>query len=248
MALELTEFLQGSFNVIFVLISIAVGLKILSRYFRYKKIHFILVGIIWIGISTPWLHGAITFIIYFFDPLLIETAEFITIRFIIGYTSIPIITTLWFVVFTDLMYQKEKRFLIWLYALISVICECLFFIFLFTNQYDLIGYFSGPFTGVYRPFTRFSLLFFLGSSLVSFLMFATSSLKSENPEIRLKGKFLIIAFLTYTVCAVLDSFAFFLTQPIMVVLIRIFLMLSAIEFYFGWILPDFIKKIFIKSE
>jgi hypothetical protein len=186
MALELTEFLQGSFNVIFVLISIAVGLKILSRYFRYKKIHFILVGIIWIGISTPWLHGAITFIIYFFDPLLIETAEFITIRFIIGYTSIPIITTLWFVVFTDLI-----------------------FIFLFTNQYDLIGYFSGPFTAVYRPFTRFSLLFFLGSSLVSFLIFAASSLKSKTPEIRLKGKFLIIAFLTYTACAVLDSFAFF---------------------------------------
>lgn len=248
MALELTEFLQGSFNLIFVLISIVVGLTILSRYFKYKKFHFFLVGVIWIGISTPWLHGAIAFIIYFFDPLLIETAGFITIRFIIGYTSIPIITTLWFIVFTDLKYQKEKRFLIWLYALISAICESLFFVFLFTNQYDLIGYFSGPFTAIYRPFTRFSLLFFLGSSLVTFLIFAASSLKSESPEIRLKGKFLIIAFLTYTICAVFDSFAFFLTQPIMVVLIRIFLMLSAIEFYFGWILPDFIKKIFIKNE
>ncbi len=79
-------------------------------------------------------------------------------------------------------------------------------------------------------------------------MFAGSSLKSENAEVKLKGKFLIIAFLTYTTCAVLDSFAFFLTQPIMVVLIRIFLMLSAIEFYFGWILPNFIKMIFIKNE
>lgn len=248
MALELTEFLQGSFNVIFVLISIVVGLTILSRYFKYKKFHFFLVGIIWIGISTPWLHGAIAFIIYFFDPLLIETAGFITIRFIIGYTSIPIITVLWFIVFTELKYNKTKRYLIWLFALISVVCEVIFFVFLFTDQYNLIGYFSGPFTAVYRPFTRFSLLFFLGSSLITFLMFAGSSLKSENAEVKLKGKFLIIAFLTYTTCAVLDSFAFFLTQPIMVVVIRIFLMLSAIEFYFGWILPNIIKRIFVKNE
>lgn len=248
MTLETAEVLQGSFNLIFVIISFIVGFTILSKYFKYKKSHFILVGLIWIGISTPWLHGAITFIVYFFTPAIIETPGFITMRFIIGYTSIPLITVLWFLVFTSMVYPNKRVLLVSLFGTIAGICEIMFFIFLIFDQSSLIGVFPAPFTATYRPFTRFTLLFFLISALITFLIFAGNSLKSQDPKIRLKGRFLIIAFLTYTACAVMDSFAFFLTQPVLVVIIRVLLIFSSIEFYFGWILPDFVANLFLKTK
>jgi hypothetical protein len=247
MVIELTipQVLQGTFNLIFVLISFIVGLTILMKYFTLKDVNFIAIGIIWIGISTPWLHGAIAFILLLFD---IEMAQ--SIRFIIAYAFIPIITALWFKTFTDFVYQERKKMIIAIFSIIALISEIIFFIFLFLDQEQLIGTFNYAegkyFTATYSPFTRFSLLFFLMSAFLSFMIFASKSLKSNDAEIKLKGKFLIVAFVTYTVCAFIDSFAFFLQYPVIVVIIRVFLMISAVEFYFGWILPDFVKKLFIR--
>ncbi len=242
MALTLAENLQGSLNLVFVIISMFIGIRILSKYKVFKKRDYILIGIIWMGISTPWLHGAITFIVYYINPMVLENNAFITMRFIIAYIFIPIITVLWFIVFTDFMYQSKQKLLVSIISIICIVCELLFFIFLILDREMLIGYFNGPFTAVYSPFTRFTLIFFLVISFITFMMFAGKSLKSTELEVKWKGRFLILAFLIYTTCAVLDSFAIFLTQPLIVVLIRVFLIISAIFFYFGWILPSSIKN------
>jgi len=243
--LSIPQILQGTFNLIFVVISFIVGVTILTKYFKFRKVHYIAIGIIWIGISTPWLHGAIAFILLLID---IEMSQ--TIRFIIAYAFIPAITALWFNTFTEFIYQDKKKLLVVIFSIIALICEIIFFTFLFTNQEGLVGVFNYSegeyFSATYRPFTRFSLLFFLASAFISFMIFAGQSLKSSEAEVRLKGKFLIIAFITYTGCAFIDSFAFFLQFPVVVVIIRIFLMFSALEFYFGWILPEFVKIIFLK--
>jgi len=238
--LTLLEIITGTFNLIFVVISLIVGLKILSKYFEFEKKYYIYVGITWIGISTPWMHGALAFILLFFNIILADE-----IRFIIGYVFIPIITVLWLITFTDFMYREKKKILVGTYIIISLVCEILFFYFLFTDRVNMIGYFERTFSAVYRPFVRFSLLFFLVSALITFLLFANKSRKSDDPELSLKGKFLIVAFLTYAACAVLDSF--FLFSAVIVVIVRLLLMSSAIEFYFGWILPESVKKLFIKE-
>ena len=54
MALELVDLLQGSFSLIFVLISLSIGFSILFKYFKYKSRLYILVGISWIGVANPW--------------------------------------------------------------------------------------------------------------------------------------------------------------------------------------------------
>ncbi|MEJ2279158.1 MAG: hypothetical protein P8Y70_15645 [Candidatus Lokiarchaeota archaeon] len=207
MPLDALGFLTGLFNLIFVIISIAVGLIIISKYKQANKKRYIYLGLIWIGISTPWMHGAIAFILLFFnitfDPI---------IRFIIGYAFIPIITTIWIAIFTDLLYENKKKILVSIYMLISIICEILFFIFLFVDRVELIGYFETTFQARYSLFIRFTMVFFLISALITFLIFARHSLKSNDPVLKIKGKFLIIAFLTYSVCAVLDSFTFFIDQ------------------------------------
>jgi hypothetical protein len=228
---------------VFVIISIIVGLTILSKYKTYKQKRYVYLGIIWLGISTPWMHGAIAFILLLFNITMDAT-----IRFIIGYVFIPIITTMWMDLFTDFLFQSKKKLLVILFSLISISCEILFFSFLFVNREVLIGSFITHFQARYSLFIRITMIFFLVSALVTFLIFAGNSVKSNEREVKVKGIFLIIAFLTYTICAVLDSFAFFLAQPVAVVIIRILLMTSAIEFYFGWILPDPIKKILLKNK
>ncbi len=243
MALTELDILTGTFNLLFVIISFIVGISILARYRKVKKVHFIYVGLIWIGICTPWLHGALTLIFKLLGGSMLEQ-----IRFTIAYIFVPIIIVLWMKVFGDLVYPKKEKLLFYSYLILCVICEIIFFTFLFIDYKTYIGYFSQPFLATYQPFTRYTMMFFLASGFVTFMIFASKSLKSTDMEIQLKGKFLIIAMVTFTACSVLDSFKFFATIPIMIVITRIFLMLSAIEFYLGWILPNFIKKLFIKEK
>ena len=212
-----------------------VGLTILSKYSKFHSKDYIFVGLTWIGLSTPWMHGAIAFVLLFFNIILDEA-----IRFIIGFAFVPIIAVLWLITFTDFMYTDKKKLIVGLYTIIAIIVEILFFFFLFTDRVNMIGYFERTFSAVYRPFYRFTILFYLITAVITFLLFANQSIKADDPELKLKGKFLVIAFLTYTACAILDSF--FLFQPVIVVLVRILLMSSAIEFYLGWIMPDKIKN------
>jgi hypothetical protein len=76
-------------------------------------------------------------------------------------------------------------------------------------------------------------------------IFSYKALRSDKPDIKLKGKFLVIAFILFTFGSILETFVP-LTQ-ITVVIYRCILILSSMSFYIGYILPDWIKKIFLKK-
>ena len=87
------------------------------------------------------------------------------------------------------------------------------------------------------------------------VIFAQKSVKSEDREIKLKGKLLRAAFITFTVAAVLDSMLGTIFEDpadpllaIFVVVVRILLTLSALEFYGGFLLPRWMKEILMKKE
>jgi len=82
--------------------------------------------------------------------------------------------------------------------------------------------------------------------MITGILFARESLRSESLEMKIKGKFLIIAFLSFTIGAFLDSLI--LRGAFTVILTRLILISASIEFYFGFILPNWVKKIFIKSS
>ncbi|MFW9948104.1 MAG: hypothetical protein ACFFDX_14870, partial [Candidatus Odinarchaeota archaeon] len=81
------------------------------------------------------------------------------------------------------------------------------------------------------------------------------SVKSNDKEVRVKGKLLRAAFITFTIAAVLDSLLGTIfenpTDPllaIMVVIVRVLLIISAIEFYGGFLLPKWMHAIFIREK
>ena len=80
--------------------------------------------------------------------------------------------------------------------------------------------------------------------LIPGILIARESLKSEDREIKLKGRFLLIAFISWTIGALMDA----ALDPniITLTIARLILISSAIEFYCGFLLPERIKKIFLK--
>ena len=241
MELELVEILQGSFSLIFVIISILIGIRLILKYFEKKNREFFLVGITWIGISTPWMHGAISFIMI----LLFNTSLSVEIRFIIGNVFIPIIVVIWLIAFTDLFYQEKQKLILIIFSVIAVIYEVIFFILLFTDT-SLIGTFIGPFQVRYTLFIRITMSFYAGLALITGVIFAVKTIKAgTSPEMILRGKFLLLAFPSFALGSILDVLV--PLTPFTVVITRLILISSAIEFYFGFSLPKIVKKLFIKT-
>ncbi|MFX0073477.1 MAG: hypothetical protein ACFFAO_20560, partial [Candidatus Hermodarchaeota archaeon] len=77
--------------------------------------------------------------------------------------------------------------------------------------------------------------------------FAFDSMKSEKVEIKLKGKFLATAWISFIIGAALDT-GFISLTPLLLIITRLLLISSAIEFYFGFFLPDWLKKVVIKQD
>ena len=70
------------------------------------------------------------------------------------------------------------------------------------------------------------------------------SIKTEEEEIKLKGKVSLIAFSLFVVGALIDYL--FITK-ISNIIARLRLVISSISFYIGFILPKWAKKILLKS-
>jgi hypothetical protein len=238
--LELVEVLQGSFNLVFVVISLIVGIKIILKYFKYKNFHLILAGLVWIGISTPWMPGALTFL----SIILFNTLLSTEIRFMIGNAFIPIIIVMWLKICDDLVF-KDKKNLVTIIALIfSIIFEIVFFIFLFTDT-ALIGTYYGTFRVRWSIFIQIFLMSVIVAGLISGILFAKESLNSENPEIRLKGKFILLAWIAFSSASFFDVIN--PINPISIIIVRIVLSFSALAFYLGWFLPSPVKNMILKE-
>lgn len=251
MVLELVDILQGAFSLIFVIISLIIGITILSKYFEHKNRLFILVGISWIGVANPWMPDSISFLM----NLIVQESLPVEWYFVIGNCFIPIALLTWFIAYTDMIRRSAQKKVIIITVLLSIVFEIVFFILFFTDI-TLIGEISisRPFTVDFGIFITVYLLIVIMAMLVTGIIFAQKSVRSEDHEIRLKGKLLRAAFITFTIAAILDSLLGTIFEDpanlllaIMVVLVRILLIISALEFYGGFLLPRWMKEIFTKK-
>ncbi len=252
MPLELVDILQGSFSLIFVIISLIIGITIISKYLEFKNRLLILVGISWIGVGNPWMPDSISFLM----NLIAGESLPVEWYFIIGNCFIPIALLTWLIAYTDMIRKHAQNKVIIITILLSIVFEIIFFT-LFFIDIELIGVINPirPFTVDFGIFITIYLMIVILVMLITGIIFAQKSVKSDNREVRLKGKLLRAAFITFTIAAILDSMlgAIFEdpTDPflsIMVVLVRILLIISALEFYGGFLLPRWMKEIFIKNE
>ncbi|MBD3196526.1 MAG: hypothetical protein GF317_15810, partial [Candidatus Lokiarchaeota archaeon] len=228
------QIVNGIFSLIFVVISLYVGLRIIAKYLRIKSTTLLFMGLTWIGITSPWWGSSISFIFGVFtgQGLSLQIYLFITL------TPLPIFFTFYLIAITDLLWRDKQSLILLIYATFGLIFDVFYILFIFIAP-EGIGSLEMMIDIRFKSFTVLYLILIIFSFLIFGVLFGKASLKSENPDISLQGKMLIIAFISFSIGSILDSSLTlnFVTLPIT----RLILISSALEFYSGFILPDWLK-------
>jgi len=235
------EIFYGSFTFASVIISTILGLFIALKYREHKRIELLLVGITWIFLASPYWSDAIQFLMVTIADVELNTPLY----FFLANAFIAPIHITWAYCFTNLLFKQYKKELLIFFIVESVMFEIAFLIVFFIDPY-LIGAQQSAFVVEWAIWVQIYLLFSIALFLITGFLFARASLKSTEDEIKLKGKFLIIAFVTFTVGTIIDVIAAQSPTEITILLARIFVIFSSACFYIGFTLPKFIKDIFIK--
>jgi len=241
MALETIEILNGVLMIILCSISIYVGIKIASTYFKNKEKNYVFAGLFWIGLVCPWYPGSISFIMV----LLFGKGLTPVLYFIIGNIFAPIAITCWIASFTGFLYESKQKLMVFIYIIYAFIFYILFFWALTSNP-ELIGELRGPNQidvkySIYIGIYYFTLLITI---LITGFLFATASLKLDDREIKMRGKLLLIAFLSFFFGGIID--AFILMDILWLIIQRSLQIISVIMFYLAFIMPEPVKRFLLK--
>jgi len=241
MILEPLDYLNGTLSIIIVTTNIIVGINITSKYFQFKQREFLLIGIFWMGIACPWYPSSISFLVA------LATGEGLGIHMylIFGDVLIPILIIFWLAGITDLMYKDKQKLILILASIYGIVFEIIFF-YLLVTDYTLLGELQGIVDVQYKAFLIIYILSIFIILLITGLLFGLDLLKSDDPELKLKGKLILVGLLSFLIGAILDASVplNFITLPIT----RMVLIISSVEFYAGFVLPEWTKKIFLKQK
>lgn len=236
------EFFYGILTFIAVIISIILGIIIASKYLKFKKIEFLLVGLTWIFLVSPYWSDAIQFItITIFDYQISSV-----LYFFIANAFIAPIHIIWIIVLTKFIFHKRKKTLLIIFSTEAILFE-IYFLFSFFTDPNQIGTQMSEFVVEWAIWIQIYLLLSIVIFLLTGFLFARQSLKSDSRELNVKGWFLILAFILFTVASVIDVIGADAPTEITIFLARTSLIISSILFYIGFTMPKFIKELFIKS-
>jgi len=227
------------FSFVFIGLHLFIGIKIILKYFSDPKKEFISVGLAWIFLSMIW-WGVPFYMISVFLKARFPDALYLTVGL-----GMPMIALLfWIISVSSLVLPKYKKLIILIFSIICISYEAFFFIFLFQNQ-EIIGYVLGGFYFYPSLITLIAVFFISIVGLIFACLLARELLKAEDRRVNLKGKFLILAFITLIIGAILEIFL--PLELLTFVFARSILLIAAILYYFGFFLPDRIANLVIKK-
>jgi len=242
--------ISGLTALIAVFISFLLGFIVLMKFFKTKQVLIFNFFLCIIFTASPWYPSGLGYLYW------IITGEFLTYQFyvLIGTVGIPIAILAWLNVYLSTINPKKKKLVLILYGIFSIFFELYLFYFLLLAPGapidSLLGIIIDPANPMDIDYKGFVLIF-LGLSILTACItgfhFAVKSMKKEEtPEIRWKGKFLLIAFLFFGISAIFD--ALIEMGPILLIFIRIILALAMFLFYLGFILPGWSRKLLSIKE
>jgi len=236
--------ISGLTALIAVLIGFLLGLIVLIKFFKTKQFLIFNFFLCIIFTLSPWYPSGLGYLYWFI------TGEFLNyqIYVLIGTVGVPIAILAWLNVYMSTINPKKKKPVLILYGILSIFFELylLYFLLLAPGAPvdSLLGIIHDPANPMDMDYKGFVLIF-LGLSILTACItgfhFAAKSMKKEEPpEIRWKGRFLLIGFLFFGISAIFD--AIIEMDPILLILMRSILALATFLFYLGFILPRWIKK------
>ena len=205
------------------------------KYFKYKNRELLFVGSTWCLITSPFWSDIISFlaILFFGTPL----SDFFYFLFSLGF--IPIAHVTWMAAITSFFYKEKQKIVVIIFFFEAILFEILFISFLIIEPL-IIGT-RVPMSHVeWAPFTIFYFVFSILVFLLTGIIFALHCIKLPDKETKLKGKLLLIAFISFVIGTIIEIYPLFFEFKY--VLSRIIIFSAALEFYLGFALPNWLKK------
>jgi hypothetical protein len=235
------DIIHGSFGLIFMIVSLLIGLKILMKYFSIQRIELVTVAFTWIFLSTAWWGAGISFVTYVFYGFTLGLFWYL----FVDNVFLPFALLLWIYSFCQLAYPAWKRRLMLIYAIICIPYEIFLIIFLLIDP-NLIGTMEATFNSSNKLYVIIFQVFAIATALITGFLFSRKSFESDDPKTQWKGRFLLIAFISFTIAALFD--VGIPVNPITLVIARLILISSSILFYLGFFLPDKLADILTQKS
>ena len=228
------ELLQGSFTLIYVIISLIIGCLFCIKYISSKKIELITLGFAWIFLSSAWWGTTAQFLSIIFFSRTISLFWWL----LLGNFGIPIAILCWIYSISHIMYAENEKKILLLFLAICVPYEIILLVLLFTDP-TLVGTQVATFNTISRPYIIVFQMFALISAVITGIIFSVKSMKVDDKEIKWKGRILFIAFISFFIGSLCDALLALSEVPL--VIIRLILISSSIDYYLAWFLPDRLK-------
>lgn len=239
MTLNEIEFFDGTLTLIYAIIGLLVGLLIILKYIKIKNRMFLLVGFSLIGLESTWYAKVVSFL----RALIVGNGLPIEAYTIIACTTLPLTISIWLIAFSDLRGLQKRKEVHISFALIGILFEIYLFTFLIIDP-NAIGELEGNIDVDFALIITLYQFFLILVVTITVTILARESITSENPEIKLKGIFLIFSIYSFVAGAILEIFSS--VSIVILVAAKICLVASALEFYCGFFLPDWVKNLILK--
>ena len=235
MAIEPLTLVNGISCIIYSGICAIVGLKIASRYFKFRNKVFLFMGISWALVASVFWPASLSILLY------LTTGQGLSLQMflLIGHWETSWLIVLITAAYTEIKFKAKQKILILITVIHAILMNIYLFYFAIIDP-SIIGVHVGITDNVYHGAWSYYLIFVISFVVFIGILISLESLKSDNPEIKLKGKFLLAAWILCFIGCVLDAL---LTHTIFSLFItRLILVLSSLLFYFGFFLPHPFKK------
>jgi hypothetical protein len=230
------EILQGSLGLIWVLIAIFIGLKAISRAIAINRTRdLITVGLSYIFVSSAWFGVAFQFISYGFFDVKLDAFTYLMVANVL----IPLAIICWIWSYCEILKPKSRKILLIVFFGFAITWELTLIIGLLIDV-SLVGTLNSTFDSSHSPLLLIFTLTGIFMFLITGIIFAVKSMRLDDPEVQWKGRFLLLAWISFGIGAILDSAL--PLNALTIIIIRIILISSAIEFYFGFFLPKKISE------
>ena len=251
--LEVTVILSEIFRMLFIIFTISVlSVKFMLSFQKTRKAEIrsrrelFSLGCAWFTFAIAYIMGTLSFIwiiVYGkpFTNLLLFT--------IFNVNLAPIVVLSWFytvfkITEKGVKVKKVKNILFWGCVIFCIIFEAVVLYIEFELQeLSLLGSMQNDFEYEYSYFLKWIVGFFLVSTILVGFYFAHKVHDSEIAKIRLKGIYLLIAFVLLVVSTITDA-VIAVIDPIFSLIAKILLLSCSFTFYIGYFLPEWWLKKF----
>lgn len=238
MAFSGFQILQGIFGSAWVAIAVWVGIKIILKASELERKELITVGLTYIFISSAWWGVVFQFITYGLFSVQIPDLLYL----FIGNVFVPLSLVTWLYSFSEIIIPFQKKYVLTFTIIYSAVWELVLIVLLFVDL-ELVGTVSSVNILDSSHGSVMSIFVLLGVIIfaVSGIYFSIKSMMLDDPEIKWKGRFLLIAWINFTLGALLDALIKVHT-PLTLIITRLILISSAILYFLGFFLPEALKQ------